>query len=239
MTLEEKKTPVVQDAAAESDPSQAVQDAATDPVESDAVEEDQATTADPVNDIGAPTREGMKRYVLRVASNKEEKICEALERKVKIEALEDHVARILLPTVKEKRIKGGKAKVVERKLFPGYVFVEMATEPDGSIPEHVWFMVKETMGVGDFIGSDGKPTPMEEHDADKVLEAAQRSAAGEADAAVPYSKGDRVKIREGAFENFEGDVDSIDEKSGIVTVLVTIFGRATPVDVEYWQLERV
>lgn len=190
-------------------------------------------------DIGAPTRDGMQWYVLRVASNKEGPIRAALERKVKIEALEESVGRILVPTVKEKRIKAGKAKVIEKKLYPGYVFVEMATDADGSIPENVWFMAKETLGVGDFIGSEGKPTAMAQHDVDKLLEAAERAAAGEAASAVPYAKGDRVKIREGSFENFEGDVESVEEKSGVVTVLLTIFGRATPVDVEYWQLERV
>ncbi len=203
---------------------------------------DGSGSADPpgdADDVGAPTREGMHWYVLRVASNKEEQIREALDRKVKIEALEEAVGRVLVPTVKEKRIKGGRAKVFERKLYPGYVMVEMATEEDGSIPEHVWFMVKETMGVGDFIGSDGKPTPMAEHEVQKLLEAAERAAAGEAASAVPYTKGDRVKIREGSFENYEGDVDSVDEKSGTVTVLLTIFGRSTPVDVEYWQLERL
>ena len=198
-----------------------------------------STPSDEDAGVGAPTRAGMGWYVLRVASNKEEQIREALERKVKIEALESLVGRILVPTLKEKRIKAGRAKVVERKLYPGYVFVEMGTEADGAIPEHVWFMVKETTGVGDFIGSDGKPTAMGDHDVDRLLEAAERSAAGEAGSAIPYTSGDRVKIREGSFENFEGDVESVDEKSGTVTVLVTIFGRATPVDVEYWQLERM
>ena len=104
-----------------------------------------------------PTRPGMKWYVLRVASNKEEQVRESLERKVRIEGLGDRIGRILVPTAKEKRMKAGQVKVFEKKLYPGYVFVEMATEPDGSIAENVWFLVKETMGVGDFIGSDGKP----------------------------------------------------------------------------------
>jgi transcriptional antiterminator NusG len=211
----------------------------TDVAAEEAVAEEGGAPPEATPDVGGPTREGMAWYVLRVASNKEGQIRESLERKVKIEALEGHIGRILVPTVKEKRIKAGRAKVLERKLYPGYVFVEMATEEDGAIPEHVWFLVKETMGVGDFIGSDGKPTPMAPHDVDKLLEAAERSAAGDAASAIPYKKGDRVKIREGSFENFEGDVDTLDEKSGTVTVLVTIFGRATPVDVEYWQLERL
>ena len=77
----------------------------------------------------------------------------ALERKVKIEGLEHRVGRVLVPTLKEKRMKAGILKIVERKLYPGYVFVEMACEEDGSIAEAVWFLIKETSGVGDFIGS--------------------------------------------------------------------------------------
>lgn len=186
-----------------------------------------------------PTRPGMKWYVLRVASNKEEQVREALERKVRIENLEQRVGRVLVPTAKEKRMKAGQVKVLEKKLYPGYVFVEMATESDGSIPENVWFMVKETMGVGDFIGSDGKPTSMKDHDVEMMLLAATKEDEEAALQGLEFNRGDRVKIKEGSFQNFEGNVDSIDEQKGIVTVLLTIFGRATPVDVEYWQLEKL
>lgn len=186
-----------------------------------------------------PTRSGMKWYVLRVASNKEEQVCEALTKKVRLENLEDRVGRILVPTAKEKRMKGGQVKIVEKKLYPGYVFVEMATESDGSIMESVWFMIKETMGVGDFIGSDGKPTSMKDHDVEMMLAAAAKPEEQATLKGMEFAKGDRVKIREGSFENYEGNVDTIDETKGIVTVLLTIFGRATPVDVEYWQLEKL
>jgi transcriptional antiterminator NusG len=186
-----------------------------------------------------PTRAGMKWYVLRVASNKEEQVRESLERKVRIEGLVDRIGRILVPTAKEKRMKGGQVKVFEKKLYPGYVFVEMATEPDGSINEGVWFLVKETMGVGDFIGSDGKPTSMRDHDVEMMLVAAAKPDEQATLQGMEFQKGDRVKIKEGSFQNFEGTVDTIDETKGIVTVLLTIFGRATPVDVEYWQLEKV
>ena len=184
------------------------------------------------------SRTGMMWYVLRVASNKEDQVCEALGRKVKIEGLENYIGRIVVPTQKEKRMRGGQARIVERKLYPGYVFVEMMTEEDGSLPEDVWFMVKETMGVGDFIGSDGKPTAMAAHDVDRMLEIAERREE-EPGLGIPFSRGDRVKIREGSFENYEGDVESIEEQKGTVTVLLTIFGRSTPVDVEYWLLEKL
>jgi len=186
-----------------------------------------------------PTRPGMKWYVLRVASNKEEQVCEALLRKIRVENLTDRVGRVLVPTAKEKRMKGGQVKIVEKKLYPGYVFVEMATEPDRSIPENVWFLVKETSGVGDFIGAEGKPSPMQDHDVEMMLLAAAKQDEEATLQGMEFRKGDRVKIKEGAFQNFEGTVEAIDETKGLITVLLTIFGRSTPVDVEYWQLEKL
>lgn len=182
---------------------------------------------------------GMRWYVLRVASNKEESVRDALVRKVQIENLTDRVGRVLVPTVPERRIKGGQSRVYNRKLYPGYVFVEMLCEEDGSIQEDVWFLVKETTGVGDFIGSEGKPSPMNEPEVEKMLAIAERPDETPSLAGMRFKKGDRVKIREGSFENFEGEVESVDEQKGIVTVQITIFGRSTPVDMEYWNLERI
>ena len=185
------------------------------------------------------TRPGMKWYVLRVASNKEEQVRDALLRKVKIEALEDRVNRILVPTLKEKRMKAGALKIVERKLYPGYVFVEMACEEDGSVAENVWFLIKETSGVGDFIGSDGKPTSMPEHDVVQMLAASQKAEEEPTLSGLNIKKGDKVKITDGAFESYEGEVDSVDERRGMVSVVISIFGRATPIEVGYWQLEKL
>jgi len=182
-------------------------------------------------------RDDMQWYVLRVASNKEEQVRQTLERKVKIEGLEERIGRILVPTLKERRMRGGQVRVYERKLYPGYVFVEMKTDEDGSIPEHIWFLVKETTGVGDFIGSDGKPVPMGQVDAEKMLAAAEEPEAQAGLAGLAYKKGDPVKVREGPFENFEGVVDEINQQKGVARVIVTIFGRPTPIELEYLQIE--
>lgn len=183
---------------------------------------------------------GMRWYVLRVASNKENQVRTTLERKVTIESLGDRVGRILVPTVKERRKgKSGQIRLQERKLYPGYVFVEMACEEDGSVSENVWFMVKETTGVGDFIGSDGKPTSMPDHDVVQMLAATKKGDEEPTLSGLDFKKGEMVKVTEGAFESFEGEVDTVDQKRGMVSVVVTIFGRATPVEVEYWQLERI
>lgn len=181
----------------------------------------------------------MQWYVLRVASNCEDRVAEALGRKVKVEHLDDRIGRILVPTQREKRMRGKVAKVFDRKLYPGYVFVEMATEEDGSIPEDVWFMIRETMSVGDFIGSDGKPTAMKAHDVEKMLAVVEKSAEQPSLAGMAgMKKGDAIKVKEGPFENFEGEIDEVFPDKGQVRVIVSIFGRATPIELEYWQIEQ-
>ncbi len=181
----------------------------------------------------------MRWYVLRVASNREEQVCDALIRKVKIEGLQDRVGRILVPMQREKRMKGGQIKLYDRKLYPGYVFIEMETEDDGRVPEDVWFLIKDTSGVGDFIGSDGKPSEMKPHDVEKMLSVVEKSAEAPTLAGLAaFKKGDAVKIKEGPFENYEGEIDEVLPDKGQVRVIVTIFGRATPIELEYWQVEK-
>ena len=200
---------------------------------------DQETTAPQPAETPTATNAGMQWYVLRVASNREEQVREALQRKVKIEGQEQVVGRILVPTVKEKRMRGGVLRGVERKLYPGYVFVEMACEDDGSVTENVWFLIKETSGVGDFIGSAGKPTSMPEHDVTQMLAASERAEDQPGLSGLNIKVGDQVKITDGAFESYEGEVEGVDERRGMVNVIVSIFGRMTPVEVGYWQIEKV
>lgn len=180
----------------------------------------------------------MQWYVLRVASNKEERVKAALEKKILLEGLVDIIGRVIVPVEQVKKIRAGKQRVHKRKLYPGYVFMEMEAKEDGRIPEQAWFMIKETSGVGDFIGIDGKPSAMRDTDVAKMLKEIEKPEETPS-IKIEFTKGDLVKIREGAFENFEGNVDGIDEERGMVRVLVTIFGRSTPLDIEYWQIEKV
>lgn len=180
----------------------------------------------------------MQFFVLRVASNKEDQVREKLARKVKIEGLEAHVGRILVPTERVRTQKGGVRRESDRKLYPGYVFIELELDKDGRIPDKVWFMIKETEGVGDFIGSNGKPTPMAPKDQSKMLEEAERP---QTSAVTPmgYNKGDKIKVTDGAFVGFEGEVDEILADKGTVRIITTIFGRPTPLELEHWQIEKV
>lgn len=180
----------------------------------------------------------MQWYVLRVASNREEQVRDALAQKVQTDGLGDIVGRIEVPVEHVKRIRGNKQTVHKRKLYPGYVFMEMEPGPNGTVNEKAWFMIRETSGAGDFISTEGVPTPMRDTDVAKMF--LDTDKPGEAPSIkVEFAKGDQIKIREGAFENFEGVVDSIDPERGIVRVIVTIFGRSTPLDIEYWQIEKI
>lgn len=196
-------------------------------------------TADaPQDDDELLVTPGMNWFVLRVASNKEDSVRETLLRKIKIENFEHLVSRILVPTEKEKTIKGGKQKIVEKKLYPGYVFVEMKLEDDGRIPQDVFFLIKETTGVGDFIGTAGRPSPMSIPEIEK-MQMASKPADEQPAVKMEFEKGDHIKICEGPFENMEGTVDELLPDQGKVRVVVMIFGRATPVELEYWLIEKL
>jgi transcriptional antiterminator NusG len=182
-------------------------------------------------------RPGMDWFVLRVASNKESYVRETLLRKVQIEGLTDMVGRIMVPTEKVKTLKGGKHRITENKLYPGYVFVEMRLEPDGRIPQDVFFLIKETTGVGDFVGTAGRPTPMAATEVEKMLFDSRKPEEAPT-VRMEFHKGDHVTIKEGPFENYTGTVDEVMPDKGLVRVLVTIFGRQAPIDIEYWQLAK-
>jgi transcriptional antiterminator NusG len=180
-------------------------------------------------------QEGMNWFVLRVASNKENSVKDTLLRKVQIEGMTHLVGRILVPTEKTKTVKNGKQKITESKLYPGYVFVEMKLEADGRISQDVFFLIKETTGVGDFVGTAGRPTPLPDHEIEKMLRDS-RKPEDEPTIKLVFSKGEHVVIKEGPFQSYEGTVDELFPDKGQVRVLVTIFGRQAPIDLEEWQI---
>ena len=182
-------------------------------------------------------RPGFDWFVLRVASNKESSVRETLLRKVQIEAMEHLVGRIMVPTEKTQSIKAGARRVTETKLYPGYVFVEMSLESDGRIPQDVFFLIKGTTGVGDFVGTAGRPTPMATHEVEKMLFDSRKPDEAP-QVKMEFVSGDAVTIKEGPFENYEGTVDEVMPDKGLVRVLVTIFGRQAPVELEYWQIAK-
>ena len=170
-------------------------------------------------------------YILKVQSNRERSIAEALQRKIKIEGLDRYFDQVIVPTEKVTEFKAGKKKVVERKLYPGYIVVHMCINDD------TWFAVRETSGIGDFTGSAGKPTPMLPQEVARIVNKDEEEVAEQPKLNINFKIGDRVKIKEGTFESFEGEVNVIDEQNGRITVMINIFGRSTPVELEYWQVE--
>jgi len=170
-------------------------------------------------------------YILKVQSNREDSIADALKRRVKVAGMESYFGEIIVPVEMVTEFKGGKKRVVRRKLYPGYIVVHMA------ITEESWFLVRETPGIGDFTGSAGRPTPMLASEVSRIVKK-DEAIEGEAPRIdIRVKPGDRVKIKEGTFENFEGDVEKIDEANGRVTVMIHIFGRPVPTEMEHWQIE--
>jgi len=148
-----------------------------------------------------------------------------------VSGLKEFFGEILVPSEKVTEIRGDKKKIVKKKLYPGYIMIFMEVYDD------TWFLVRETSGVGDFTGAQGKPTPMLPHEVERILKLEQEGPEKAPELKLGYKVGQEVKVKEGPFETLEGVVDSIDYTSGRVTVIISIFGRSTPVELEYWQIE--
>ena len=172
-------------------------------------------------------------YILKVQSNREDSIRETLLRRIQMQGLDKYFGEVVVPKEQVTEFKGGKKKVVWRKLYPGYILVHMLLNDD------TWYLVRETGGIGDFTGSAGRPSPMLPQDVAKLLNKSEVKSDESPRLKIAFKKGDRVTINEGTFENFEGEVEQVDEANGRVTVMLSIFGRSTPVDIEYWQIESV
>ena len=172
-------------------------------------------------------------YILKVQVNREESIKEHLKRRIQLTGLERYFDEILVPTEKITTMKNGKKRVTKRKLYPGYIMVNMEINDD------TWFLVRETSGIGDFTGAAGKPTPMLAHEVQRILQTEKADTEEAPKLKIPYEVGDMVKITDGTFKEIEGEVATIDSVTGRVTVIITIFARSTPVELEYWQVEKV
>ncbi len=176
----------------------------------------------------------MRWYILKVQFNREDTIRESLEKRIRLSSLASSFGEILVPTEDVVEFtRAGKRRVVKRKLYPGYLVIRMIINDD------TWFLVRETSGVGDFTGSGGKPTPMSDADVERILKMAYPDADEEQvpKTTIPFRPGDRIRVKEGNFQSLEGDVDRIDEANGRVTVIISIFGRSTPVELDHWQIE--
>jgi transcription termination/antitermination protein NusG len=187
-------------------------------------------------------------YVLRVQNTREDKIRENLEKRVKASGLEHLFDRMVIPTETVQEIKNGKKRERKRKMHPGYLYLEVETEEDSSesatnryrVHSDAYHLIRSTPGVGDFVGDRDQPMPMSDDDVRKVLRISEpKDDEEETVIKIEFTKGDAVKIKDGPFDGFEGHIEEVDTEKGRIQVVVTIFGRATPVELEYWQVERV
>jgi len=177
-------------------------------------------------------------FVLRVQSNREEQVRGNLERMIELEKLSDRVPKVLVPTEAVTELRGGKRHVVQRKLYPGYVIVHVEADEKGNIPQDLWYRIRETSGVGDFIGGE-KPWPMRDDEVARMLGQAEEVKVEAPKLKIDLREGEMVQIKEGPFKSVEGYVEEVNPTSGKVKVVINIFNRATPVELEYWQVQPV
>ena len=172
----------------------------------------------------------MKWYVIHTYSGYENKVLQTLEQKVKSMGLENVINRILIPMEDEIDVKDGKKRTVKRKVFPGYVLIEM------EVNDRSWYVVRNTPGVTGFVGSATNPIPLEPKEVERIL--GKQEVESEPKTHISVEVGEEVRITEGPFENCIAVVTEVNEEKGTVKGLVNMFGRETPVEVDYSQIEK-
>jgi len=171
-------------------------------------------------------------YVVHTQTGLEDKVKAALENKIQSEGLQEFISSVVIPTEQISEIRSGKKKISERKFFPGYLIVEM------ELNENTYFQIKTTPGVTGFIGPGKKPMPLSQTEVDNILKKTQETSAKPSPKTV-FEKGEQVRVNDGPFMNFNGTIEEVHPERGKLKVSVSIFGRATPVELEYWQVEKV
>lgn len=181
-------------------------------------------------------------FILRVGTNREEKVKRNLWTRARLNDLTDKLSQLVVVTERVTEIKNGARRTVERKVYPGYVMAEIEVGEDGSIPSEVWHLIRETPGQIKFVtGSPDKPDkpiPMQPDEVKKMQDQVNRLQQEPEKLTVDFEKGEHVRVKEGSFENFEGTVEEVHPEKGMVKVTVMVFGRPTPIDFEYWKVEK-
>jgi transcriptional antiterminator NusG len=173
---------------------------------------------------------GRNWYVLHTYSGYEEAVARNLRQRIESMGMEDKIFNVLVPTEKKIKIKSGKRKVVEEKVYPGYVLVEMIVTDDS------WYVVRNTPRVTGFVGSGTTPTPIS---SEEIKELQKRMGVEEPKYKIDFTAGDAVKITDGPFKDTDGKVAEIDEERGRVKVLISMFGRETPVELDFLQVKKI
>lgn len=171
-------------------------------------------------------------YVVHTQTGLEEKVKATLESRIASKGFTDLISKIIIPIEQISEIRGGKKKISPRKFFPGYLIVEM------ELTEETYLFIKTMPGITGFIGLGKRPMPLPQKDIDNILKRAEETRAKPSPKTL-FEKGEQVRVTEGPFMNFNGTIDEIHPEKGKLKVSVSIFGRSTPVELEYWQVEKI
>jgi len=173
-----------------------------------------------------------KWYIVHTQTGYEDRVKTNLENRLKASLINEQISQILIPTEKVSEIRDGKKKISERKVFPGYVFIEM------ELTEESWYLVRNTQGITGFIGSGSRPQALKESEIDNII----RQSEEKKERPIPkiaFDIGESVRIKEGPFTNFNGTIEEVNPVKQKLKAKVSIFGRLTPVELEYWQVEKL
>jgi transcriptional antiterminator NusG len=176
-------------------------------------------------------------FIVHTLSGQEQKVKESIEKRMRAEEMSDYIREVLVPMERVAEVRNGKKTVTNRKLYPGYVFIDLALLDDSKrVMERPWYFIKETPGVIGFASGD-PPTPSAPEEIESIKAQISESEDTEKPR-VNFAPGETVKINDGPFLNFDGVIEDIDPERGKLKVTVNIFGRNTPVELEYWQVEK-
>ncbi len=171
-------------------------------------------------------------YVVHTQTGSEDKVKTLLESRIVAKGMQDSISKIIIPTEQISEVRSGKKRVSQRKFFPGYLLIEM------ELNEETYLFIKTTTGVTGFIGLGKRPMPLPKEEVENILKRTEETKVKPSPKTV-FEKGEQVRVKEGPFLNFNGSIEEIHPEKGKLKVSVSIFGRSTPVELEYWQVEKV
>jgi transcriptional antiterminator NusG len=171
-------------------------------------------------------------YVVHTQTGSEDKVKTFLENKIVADGMQELISKVVIPTEQISEVRSGKKKISHRKFFPGYLLVEM------ELTEQTHLFIKAIPGVTGFIGLGRKPMPLPQNEVDSILKRTQETNVKPSPKII-FEKGEQVRVKDGPFVNFNGTIDEIHPEKGKLKVSVSIFGRSTPVELEYWQVEKI
>ncbi len=181
---------------------------------------------------------GKRWYIIHTYSGFERKVAESLRSRIAAFGLEDQVCDVLIPTEEVLEVKGGKRVLSQKMFYPGYVMVEMATTERGGPSDQAWHLVKDTPRVTGFVGTGSSPTPLSDEEVQQIVYRVETAAADRPKPKLSFERGETVQINDGPFTSFNGIVDEVNDDRSTLKVMVTIFGRSTPVELDFLQVEK-